>query len=341
LVALQPAESFQHTSVEAVPETPLKPGRNLIYCGTFQLTWDALRDELATDEVRLAGDPPLVTQLNSQRFPKGALSEKDYLAMAGRLDQGILQKIADERIAKFPMATFPLPQPTALTELLAYCYLQKRLPFGTKFDRMKDSLRFRGSLGEQSVVNFGIQEFGSTEPGIERLRSQIDVLDYVNDNNFVIRLNTLGDHILLAKISPNDTLAATWASVAKRMKQPQGGITPPPLVPAEPFAMPNLGFFIELNFNELERRAVTHPEIGLRLAIAKQLIRFQLDESGAKLEAAAEVLFDSGPTGPPRPPDPRRFILDRPFLLALQERDTETPYLALWIDNVELMIAQQ
>lgn len=335
---LRPAESFQQTSVEASLETPLKSGRNVIYCGTFQLAWDALRDELATNEVRLDGEPPLVTLLNSQRFPKGALSPNDYLAMAGRIDQGILKKIADARSAKFPTATFPLPQPTALTELLTYCYLQKRLPFEAKFDRMKDPLRFHGSLGEQPVVNFGIQHFKSTEPGDERLRSQIDVLDYVNDNNFVIRLKTLSDHILLAKIPPYDTLAATWESVAKRLKKPQGGITPPPLVPEEPFAMPNLAFFIERDFNELQGRAVTHPAIDLRLAVAKQLIKFQLDESGAKLEAAAEVLFDSGPSGPPRPPDPRRFLMDRPFLLALHERGTETPYLVLWIDNAELMI---
>lgn len=223
--------------------------------------------------------------------------------------------------------------------MLTYCYLQKRLPFEAKFDRMNDPLRFHGSLGEQPVVNFGIQHFKSSEPGDERLRSQIDVLDYVNDNNFVIRLKTLSDHILLAKIPPRDTLAATWEAVAKRLKKPQGGIIPPPLVPEEPFAMPNLAFFIERKFDELQNRAVTHPGIDLRLAIARQLIKFQLDESGAKLEAAAEVLFDSGPSGPPRPPDPRRFLMDRPFLLALHERGTETPYLVLWIDNAELMIA--
>lgn len=339
LAELRPAASYEQTSVEASLETPLKSGCNLIYCGTFQLAWDALRDELATNEVRLAGDPPLASLLNSQRFPKGALSPKDYLAMAGRIDQGILEKIADARKAKFPMATFPLPQPTPLAELLAYCYLQKRLPFEAKFDRMKDPLRFHGSQGEQPVINFGIQNYQWIDPGVERLRTQIDVLDYVNDNNFVIRLKTLSNHILLAKVPPTESLAVTWEAVAKRLKKPQGGITPPPLVPGEPFAMPNVAFFIERNFEELERRAITHPEIGLRLAIAKQLIKFQLDESGAKLEAAAEIVAESGTTGPPRPPDPRRFLMDRPFLLALHERGTETPYLVLWIDNAELMIA--
>lgn len=99
---LRPAESFQHTSVEASLETPLKSGRNVIYCGTFQLAWDALRDELAINEVRLDGEPPLVTLLNSQRFSKGALSSNDYLAMAGRIDQGDLEE--DRRRAQCPIS---------------------------------------------------------------------------------------------------------------------------------------------------------------------------------------------------------------------------------------------
>jgi hypothetical protein len=99
-------------------------------------------------------------------------------------------------------------------------------------------LRFHSSLGEQTVNNFCVQHFFSTEPGDERLRTQTDVLDYVNDDNFVVRLKTLSDHILLAKVPPHGTLVAIWESVAKRLKKPQGGISPPSLVPGDPFAMP-------------------------------------------------------------------------------------------------------
>jgi hypothetical protein len=31
--------------------------------------------------------------------------------------------------------------------------------------------------------------------------------------------------------------------------------------------------------------------------------------------------------------------MDRPFLLALHERGTDTPYLVMWINNAERMIA--
>lgn len=45
---------------------------------------------------------------------------------------------------------------------------------------------------------------------------------------------------------------------------------------------------------------------------AVQLIRFQLDDSGAILESDAAVVMLNGDEPPP---EPRRFVFDRPFLI--------------------------
>ena len=47
---------------------------------------------------------------------------------------------------------------------MAYAYLQKRLPFVTDFDRMRQPLRFLGADGETDVVSFGIEDFALHRP---------------------------------------------------------------------------------------------------------------------------------------------------------------------------------
>jgi hypothetical protein len=78
----------------------------------------------------------------------------------------------------------------------------------------------------------------------------------------------------------------------------------------------------------------------LPFGAAKQYIKFQLDESGARLESLAEgKFFALDDEDQDRPPErPRQFIFDRPFLLALQQRNAEFPYFVLWIANAELLI---
>jgi hypothetical protein len=37
-------------------------------------------------------------------------------------------------------------------------------------------------------------------------------------------------------------------------------------------------------------------------------------------------------------PEPRRFVFDSPFLLFIKEPQARYPYLALWINNSELLV---
>jgi hypothetical protein len=94
--------------------------------------------------------------------------------------------------------------------------------------------------------------------------------------------------------------------------------------------------FVERNYSELLGIPIANAAASLPLGAARQYVKFQLDESGARLESegrAAVVSLDD------REPDrPRRFLFDRPFLLALQEPDSEAPYFLLWIANAELLI---
>jgi hypothetical protein len=34
----------------------------------------------------------------------------------------------------------------------------------------------------------------------------------------------------------------------------------------------------------------------------------------------------------------REFVFDKPFLLCLKEKEAKYPYLAIWVDNSELLV---
>lgn len=68
---------------------------------------------------------------------------------------------------------------------------------------------------------------------------------------------------------------------------------------------------------------------------AVQLIRFQLDDSGAILESDAAVVMLNGDEPPP---EPRRFVFDRPFLLYLQQRQAKQPYFVMWVENPDVLV---
>jgi hypothetical protein len=97
--------------------------------------------------------------------------------------------------------------------------------------------------------------------------------------------------------------------------------------------VPKISANIERHYSELEGLHLVGRD--LYIASALQVIRFRLDEAGARLESEATIEFDDG--HPDTPAGKRQFILDRPFLIYLIERQADQPYFAAWIANTELL----
>jgi hypothetical protein len=126
--------------------------------------------------------------------------------------------------------------------------------------------------------------------------------------------------------------------VQERIRQPHPSHNRRKCQTGEPLAIPVLTLNVRRNYGEILGRHILNPELtGLWIDRAAEVIRFRLDETGAHLEAEAEIVGENGHSEPVPVPGPRRFVFDRPFLLLLQERDASTPYFAAWIANTELM----
>jgi hypothetical protein len=312
--------------------------RNSIYCATFQIAWDDWRKHLGVAP-QLEGDPPAVAALNRSTFPRTALSPASYVARMGFVNQGIQEAIRQEMARKFPGVTPSVKSVPEGTDVIAYAFLQKNLPFAVNFDVLPEPLVFHATGGDVRVKAFGFKELGKASGAAEMLKKQVAVLHYASDDEFVIRLKPEKDEIILAKVRPGATLADTLQSVQKQVREQAGKVPRPIPEDDETLIIPRLAFNVLRRYDELIGKRLQNTKWpDTTIVEAQQVVRFLLNESGARMES--EVIIgetQNGHTPPPPPPKPRRFVLDRPFLLYLLESGADQPYGVIWVANAEIM----
>lgn len=340
LPPIRPASELPGTEVVAFPSGSLTAGRNVIYCASMAIAWDELKRVAGDQPVELSDAPPLAEGLNQYVFDRRNLAESSYVARAGTVDGGLIGEIREELDRKFPNALPSLldrVQPGA-GQLLIYTYLQKNLPFEEKFDVLPDPLPFQAGNGTTTVVSFGIREFVDDGPRASMLKSQVTILDYAHDDDFIIEFHTRAPHdrMILAKIEPGASLAETIAKAQRRIASPDPAHHARELHSRETLAVPRLALGVERNFHELIGHDFLNPTLaGNFVADAVQTIQFRLDETGAVLVSEVEILGENGHE--PSQPGQRNFLFDRPFLLYLIQKDADQAYFGAWIENAELM----
>ncbi len=331
---LAAATALAETDILPHTEGAITPGMNCVYCATFQLAWNEMRDVLVKGTILLEGDPPMVELLNRRAFQKSDLADDCYLASAGKVEDGIIERLRQELNERFPDADMEVPDAEDDTEIYAYAYLEKTLPFRAAFDRLEEPLRFPKGENADPVAAFGTKSFTMNCRRDEILEEQVTVLSYTSDDEFVLRLNTTStdDEIILAKIPPKETLAETIADARQRIEQ--GGVEEykQTLQPEESLIIPVVSLDVHRKYTELIGRHLKNEGLTLLYVTeASQGIRFRLDETGAKLSSEAEFGIGSDLE------QPRHFVFDKPFLLYLKEKDGNAPYFAIWIETAEVL----
>lgn len=338
------AAELKSTEVLPHPGGVIIPGRNSLYCATFQLAWREWIDKVVREAPLLAGDPPMARALNQQHFDQDDLSPESYLVQAGPRNESFRELLRDKLCERFPESQLPLltlPEQVDKKGVLIYAYLRKQLRFAHDFERLEVGLEFRNETTSGRVRAFGVREFD--ERMHETLGKQVTILSYRNDRDFIVKLETqpAGDEIVLAKVTPQATLADTLADVQERIDCEADRFKRRRLEVGESLAIPILDLKVWRDYPELIGRPLQNPgREGQFIESAIQAINFRLDEAGAVLESAALLEATLGlEIG--EPPPPRKLLFDRPFLVFLKEQRASQPYLAAWIDNDEFMEASK
>jgi hypothetical protein len=213
-------------------------------------------------------------------------------------------------------------------DILAYAYLFKNLLFAEEFEDIEHTFFFQGSESADVEV-FGIEKY---DPELhEKMGTQVRVLDYRDDLDFVLELATTSrdDIMVLAMVDPQKTLLETFEAVEERIAKAQPGI----MKEDDVLKIPKIRFDIAHSYDELLNKTLKNRGFtDYFIAKAEHSIRFKLDQKGALLESDAEIMLKkNGNEG-------RYFVFSQPFMLYLKQKDAEYPYLAIWVNNPEILI---
>jgi len=270
----------------------------------------------------------MVLYLNKQSITKEHLNENSYIALAGFIEDGILHEIENSLQNKFQ----GMASPVLLKEVVqfpsgpvAYSYFFKTLPFVWAFERLDHPFNRFGS----SLTAFGIMQFSNEQLNEVRAASQLSIYDYRNEDDYIIELKTRSseDQLLLAKLPPQISLLETVKCVLNRYNNSE----PKELSLMTSMIIPIINFDITRTYRELYNKQIISNNKRLNgsgLVLAKQRIRFKLDETGATVFSEGTMYAGSG-VG--------HVIFDKPFLVLLKKSGSSMPYFALWIANSDLL----
>ena len=321
--------SLPHTQFTPYPQAKIIPGTNLIFCVTFQLAWNELMDSLIKEPVLLQGDPASARILNRQLTGKDLISNNCFISAAGFKKDGIEEKIntlLSKRFRIEPGIDIALVNPE---DILVSAFLLKELSFPIPFENINEPVRFNGSFPVQA---FGINQFTFDQPHRD-LSSQVRILHYVDDDNFILELvsDSVEDELILAKVPPREELFDTIESVLNAIEPYPGE-----LFEGETLQIPKFDFNILHNFSDLTGRRFLNKDFNdYSITKAVQSVRFKLNEKGVLLRSESAVEMTLGIKNEKRP---RKFIFDKPFLVCLKEKNKKFPYLVFWIGNEELLL---
>jgi hypothetical protein len=325
---------LRETVVLPTLDTPIPAGKSVVWCASFQMAWDRLREDIVGEPIRLAGADDLVDRLNRNAFTGKAITPENTYAVAGRYEDGIVEKVRKDMAKRFPDVKLP-----ALEELkegaLAFAYLQSRVRFPVPFRNLPKGMEFQDSTGHSRRV----EGFGFRAPATG-LQEQAVILHYgwsseEKPPTFAIDpcWNSKPDQLVLARIDRKETLAATLADVEKAIASFPPDSEHHGFIWGDSLWIPVLSLEVEHRFKELEgpnRTFLNERMRGLFLQKAIQSVRFQLDANGADLASMARI-----PMKKFRPA--QHLVFDRPFLLYARKRGEKQPFLVMWIDNSGLM----
>jgi len=327
-------DAAKSTVVVATLDAPIPEGRNAIWCASFLAAWKTLAEQVTQGPISLDGAEDLAGVLNGAADPRPDVPKEALYVAAGRVRDGIIDRIQREVVQKFPHKKVPTFSEVATT--VAYAYLEASVKFPEPYFQNPEALEFTDSTGRKApVASFGICPKGES---YRQPRSQPRILfDKGADEKLEFAIDLDPDskpsQIVVARIDREPTLAAALARVNKEAKAVVKSDSS--LGPDDVMLVPDLFWEIAHHFADLEGATFASPRLaGLPLGVARQDILFQLGRCGAILKSEGRLEEHMGDMDLPTP---KLFLCDHPFLIFMRQRGADAPYFAMWVDNAEVL----
>jgi hypothetical protein len=326
-VAASSSDKLQQTVIVPTLDSPVPANRSAIWCASFQLAWNRFKNDVTRGPVQIQNAEEVANRLNHAELSEDDLDPTAYFAGAGLARDGIVAKIQNEMAAKFP----DVPRPDlgdVSGGAVAFAYLRAQVKYTHAFTDYTERFYFRSSAGDRVAV----RSFGIRLGDPQALRDQVQIL-FKEGEEFALDLcrHSAPNQVVLAQVPWQGTLQATLARLREKTAAKQASTRSPG--PHDTLQVPAMDWHFDHRFRELEGRdkVLLNPSLqGLYVDTARQRVRFRLYRSGAEMEAEAHLKAKSaGPL--------EYYGFNQPFLLCMQKRGANQPFLVLWVDNAELL----
>ncbi len=308
------------------------------WCGTFQLIWNDMKNEVVKKDVVFNPQLEMVENLNKEDFNESMLSEDYYFKIYGlktlelkeQIENGIKEKFnqTSDIIDDFDWSEDELDNPNDadIRRYFFYTMLYRKFEFLEVFDKLEN-----GTFGNKynNIEYFGIDK--NTENSVG---NQIQVLYYNSKDDFALLINTkTNDEVIFCKNPTGNNFNEIYKNMNDEMNKYTGDKT---FNNVDEFKAPNLTFNEKKEYSDLEGKPFKTADNNTGEIIkALQTVKFSLDEKGGEIksEAGMEVSFKAS-IEEPKKENPRYFYVDDTFAIFLREKGKEKPYFAGRIEDI-------
>lgn len=306
-------------------------GQDTAWCGTFQLIWNDLKNDLAKQDIIFMQEPDLqvVKNLNKETFKTEDISENSYYKVYGNPTLELKEQIEKAIKEKFNEESDILDDfswgSNNPKDYFLYCMLKKEFEFPVAFKELEDG---EFANGKYSKINY----FGLEKDAEEELRSQVEVLYYNSPSQFAVKLKTKqNDEIILARGEEGNTFQEIYNNINTNSENYEGIKE---FTEKDELKIPNIDFKQKTEFTELEQKEFSFANGDVYIIDkALQTIEFELDKEGGKIKSEAGIMTKEMAIATDEIEE-RKFNFDAEFVIFLKENDKEKPYFAASISDI-------
>ncbi|MDD2627747.1 MAG: hypothetical protein PHR25_03940 [Clostridia bacterium] len=326
----------ESNNIEIVPTMDDQVSTNSAWCGTFQLVWNDMKNEVVKQNVVFTPQLKMVENLNKENFTSDMLSEESYykkyglksLELKEEIERGIKEKFNEtsDIINDIDWSEEALNNPSNPFEdrYFFYVMLRKNFEFEKEFNKLE-----AGEFNNGNYTN--VRYFGLDKKSPKEQRKQVEVLYYNSLNDFALKLKTKDDEVIFYKNPTEDTFNNMFSNILRKSKTYKGNKF---FEKDDELKVPNIDFNRKKEYTELqEKKFLTLNGEGI-IKKAIQTIEFKLDEKGGSIKSEAAIDMIEITSAMPTPEQARKFNLDGTFAMFLKEANSEFPYFAARIEDI-------
>ena len=298
-----------------------------IWCGTFQLIWNDLKNDLAKQDIVFSPQLEVVENLNKGTFTVDDISEESYYKKIGTPSIELKEEIENAIKEKFNETSNILDdfdwENARPEDYFLYVMLKKEFEFETEFEEIEN-----GKFGEYDDIEF----FGIETDETGSLRGQVQVLYYDSKDDFAIKLKTKqNDEVILCKNPEGNTFNEIYQNILTKQSEYDGEDY---LQEGELLKIPNIKIDEKNEITEVENKSFLFSNGDeYKISKALQTIEFELDRKGGRIISEAGMMVQRQSIEF-EPEEKREFFIDNTFAIFLIEEEKDTPYFAGLINDI-------